>query len=508
MKETKTTIEQRIFDLIEVSKVSKVPILMVSNPGYGKTTIINKYAKMNNLHVETLIGSRFTPSDIMGYQVNNGGTHLEHLNPTWYERIMEAHNNNQASILFIDELSTCTDEVQGSLLDLIFSRTTGDNRKLPNDCFIISAANYARNLPNFMNIMAPTLNRFCVINLLSGMTNLDIMNEFIMNRSLKEPASAAIHAPRSLTEETKNNIESEYFETMKKIMVKYSGIDNSIGVIDLQNQDFEGIYQADGDLLGFMSGRTMFYLKQMTMALVACGISYKSDLVKMITDGLCGCGSNSFKSDEQTKAFRELLATSIGNIIRKASGIVKNTDINIDFSKTSIADAVVKAMAEEEDKTSLDNNLTNEVCNEIIKRYEDTLKVYEDLENEKIAKMQFISDMESISTFIKIVKDEDLARVICGIHQSLLGAYNDLLGTNSTINDYKSVYSLFTPKSVKGIVVLKLKDGTLTKAGYVGSGSSKTYTRMTPTQNPVKTTLSKIILGSSIDKEIHITKVM
>ena len=38
-------IQQTIYDMIELSKVSKVPVLMMSNPGFGKTTIINRYAR-------------------------------------------------------------------------------------------------------------------------------------------------------------------------------------------------------------------------------------------------------------------------------------------------------------------------------------------------------------------------------------------------------------------------------------------------------------------------------
>ena len=500
---TKNSIEQTIFNLIELSKCSKVPVLMASNPGYGKTTIINKYARLNNYHVETLIGSRFSPEDIMGYQVNNGGSHLEHLNPTWYERIMEAHNNNQATILFIDELSTCNDSVQGSLLDLIFSRTTGDNRKLPDDCFIIAAANYKDNLPSFMNIMAPTINRFCIINLLDNKTNIDIIDEF-----LKTPKDAKIFVPSPLSEECAEKINSDYYELIKKILVKYSGTDSSLGLIDLKNTNLEGVYSRSGPILNFMSGRSVYYLKQMIKSIIACGIPFNDGIVPLITDGLIGLGSNSFKTEEQIKAFRELVAKEVSNLIRNISNstIVEE---KIDLSNITVADAVVKAIAAEQDKTTLDNNYISAVVNKIVNKYENTVETFNKLSSsDNTEKLQFISDMEGISVFIKIIKDDEDARLIAGIHQSLLGLYNDLLGTSSTIEDYKTAYGLFTPKSVKGISILKLKDGTVTKAGYVGSGTSKTYTRMAEVQNPIKTTLSKIIASNLVDTELHLAKIV
>ena len=82
------TIRQEIFNALALTKYTvelsnktrgtdnertSVPFLLMSAPGYGKTTIIKQWCEQNGYHLETLIGSRFTPEEIMGYQVNEPG---------------------------------------------------------------------------------------------------------------------------------------------------------------------------------------------------------------------------------------------------------------------------------------------------------------------------------------------------------------------------------------------------------------------------------------------------
>ena len=48
----------------ELSRISGVSMLYLGNPGMGKTTIVNLWAKRNGYHVESLIGSAFDRSDL------------------------------------------------------------------------------------------------------------------------------------------------------------------------------------------------------------------------------------------------------------------------------------------------------------------------------------------------------------------------------------------------------------------------------------------------------------
>ena len=44
------SISQNIYDYIELSKITGQPILLISNPGYGKTTSITRWANDNFSH--------------------------------------------------------------------------------------------------------------------------------------------------------------------------------------------------------------------------------------------------------------------------------------------------------------------------------------------------------------------------------------------------------------------------------------------------------------------------
>ncbi|MDR1257417.1 MAG: ATP-binding protein, partial [Spirochaetaceae bacterium] len=54
---------------IHVSADSGVPVLFLANPGLAKSTIVGNWAARNGYHLETLIGSRFTQEEILGFQV-------------------------------------------------------------------------------------------------------------------------------------------------------------------------------------------------------------------------------------------------------------------------------------------------------------------------------------------------------------------------------------------------------------------------------------------------------
>ena len=173
---TKNINAEIIMTAIEASRRSKVPVLFFGNPGQGKTATINAWAEENGYHVETLIGSHYSQDEILGFPVNNGKDYLEILEPEWYHNIMEAKKAGKPTVLFLDELSMTPGNVQGSLLQLCFERKIRGNKSLPEDCIVLSAANYKKNLPGWAEIIAPELNRFCIINLLPGSPNGDILS--------------------------------------------------------------------------------------------------------------------------------------------------------------------------------------------------------------------------------------------------------------------------------------------------------------------------------------------
>lgn len=309
------SIEQNIIDAVEISKVTRIPVLFMSNPGLGKTTILTRYAEHNKMHLETLIGSRFTPEEISGYQVNpnNGSDHLVHLSPEWFSRIKENADQGRKTLLFIDELSTCSEFVQGALLSLIFDRTIGSGKYLPQDCLIVAAANYSGNLPSTMNLMAPTLNRFIIINLNHNYNALDMMQEFLNPpKPVKYPGLA-----KKVLPDFKTNFMNRYQNIWKEIFLKYSDPKGHLGLLDISNQKLDGLYSESTDCIyNFISGRTISYLSRALMAYTCLDIS-NSDILKKIIDGLVGAGTCLFV-EEQGNAFRKKLYDEFEKLI--ASG--------------------------------------------------------------------------------------------------------------------------------------------------------------------------------------------
>ena len=144
-------IRDTIITAFEVTRATenKVPMLLLSNPGLAKTSIVNEIGEHYGYHVVSLIGSGFENNEILGFQVNEPGKEcLTTKNPTWYQTIINKQKEGIPCILFIDELSVCPSLVQGALYRLIFERTIGNGNTLPDDCVIISAGNFKENLPS------------------------------------------------------------------------------------------------------------------------------------------------------------------------------------------------------------------------------------------------------------------------------------------------------------------------------------------------------------------------
>ena len=140
-----------------------IPGLIMSHPGFGKTSTIRMYAKLHDYNLVTVIPSQSSSDDILGIQSVKDGK-LVRLTPFWFNDMIELVKNGKRTILFIDELSTCDPYIQGPLLDLIFSKSLA-GKKLPENIFIVAAGNYASDLDNEFKLSGPMVNRFLILNL-------------------------------------------------------------------------------------------------------------------------------------------------------------------------------------------------------------------------------------------------------------------------------------------------------------------------------------------------------
>ena len=484
-------IEQTISDILSLTKAMKsmttvdgkekdVPFLLVSNPGYGKTTDIRKWCEKNGYHLEVLIGSRSTPEEIMGYQVNEpGAKSLVHKNPVWYDRIMEASAKGQPSVLFEDEISTCPDATQGSLLSLNQDREIGNGQKLPKDTIVIAAANYYANLPASMNIITPQLNRFCIVNLLDNSTNLDLLNEF-----LRPSKGTAERHLVELSQESKQEIADEFYNLMVNLFTAYSDKDSSNGYLDLHNTDIGSIYtDAENQILNVLTGRGMSNLGYLVQAMVALQIN-SDEMVSLIIDGLGGMGTNNFQDDLQRDKYRKIFKTSLKALLDKEIHGTVQTDrgnkANLLNVNNTIAEAIQEFIMNKEAIYDLTSNPTDDfktLYTKILDRYGDVIKVAKEMARcDQVKAAQYISDMDGIQELIKVLKELDgginkiILEELKRISMDNMTIYAGLTGVSDDLTNYKDLYEESTPKLISKIVVIELKDSPRVKKGLVKAG--------------------------------------
>lgn len=318
------TIEKTILESIDISRNSGVPVLYFSNPGYGKTTTINKWAKANNYHVESLIGSQFSQDEILGFQVNNNGV-LEVLEPEWYRRIIKAKENGKPSVLFLDELSMCAPSTQGALLHLCFAKEIRGGKKLPEDCLVLAAANYKDNLPEYCEIIAPQINRFCVVNLDNkDKSPTDILMEFTSNFGDGKDLDDYI-APSFEANVDEAKIMSSIRKELASLFMEYSNPDNSWGYISLENQNISCAYEPiENRVYNFISGRTISYFTRIMKSVMTSNKKLEMlETVKLMAAGLIGGGTFSWDEDtearnKQVKKFNKRISKMINKLVTEA----------------------------------------------------------------------------------------------------------------------------------------------------------------------------------------------
>ena len=392
-----TKMRDKVITSIEITKRSGVPTLFFSNPGYGKTTTINSYARMSGMHVEELIGSQYSQDEILGFQSRTDKSYLEILEPEWYHRIVtyaephyekissgslftlveesdvdnwnkllqkaindeaeinteietlkarvcdtdenaqtviRTHENElervrskinkykallddvewrqpRASILFLDELSTATPNVQGAILNLVFNRKIRGNKELPKDTIILSAANYKANLTGYNEIISPQLNRFCIVNLLPGNKNsdprkssyenigLDLVGEFLQDFQETDIPLPTFRQDFTFNHSTNQHFLEDLRTELANIIHKYSSLDSSRVMLNFRNINFDGIYDRDDDVpevYNFMSPRTFSYYARIVRAMCEMGITItQKDIYESIVDGIFGLGTNTIQ---------------------------------------------------------------------------------------------------------------------------------------------------------------------------------------------------------------------
>lgn len=304
-----------IFAALKVAEKVKdtCPLLLIGNPGAGKTKTVEMFARVRGYELILLRGNSESQESILGYQTCPSDTEKSRstirLRPDWFQEILDNQKAGKKSLLFLDEITTASEFVQAALLHLVFERSVGVER-LPEDTLIVAAGNYANNLSNSMIMLPPLMNRFCIYNVIPDVNDLDVFlckyegalagNKMNYHGDL-EKAMREMDAQEKIVSEDIHDKIGEYIERQVRLVAKQL-MSAGEAPLDLRVTELATIYSdLDGDegLPGFISLRTLNYLRDVTVATYLCfgkeGIG--SDNYKNMVYGLTGLA---LKRDSKT----------------------------------------------------------------------------------------------------------------------------------------------------------------------------------------------------------------
>lgn len=384
-----------IFSALKVSELSGVPVLIMSNPGMGKSTTVAMFAEVRGYKLQLLRGNSTSAEEVLGYDaiptkemaMEVGDTKATaHFRPSWFSEVLKNHEEGKPTLLFLDEITTAPEHVQSALLHLIFERYVG-TEKLPEDTLIVSAGNYAQNLSNQMGLLPPLMNRFMIYNIVPKSSDLDTFLNFYEGSlassgkrvdkmdALRKTMEQLDAQELKITESNMNMI-GEYIERSIRETTRML-MEGSDKVIDLSVTDLQSLYSDTTDdqiLYGFTTLRTLGYLTRVTLAAYRCfgkkGLS--SAYYQNMVDGLCGLGisrdpknKGEVRKTRITKNYIDSMKV-VANDIEKMSNTTLGTYetffkdiINHKTSAGTFSSADLKALEVKIDEMLNDNSLKN-----------------------------------------------------------------------------------------------------------------------------------------------------
>lgn len=157
LKEIPTVTFTEAYDVLKMTIAANTSVLLIGDPGVGKSAIFVKLAKEIDYPLHILIGSTLDPTDVGGLPAVVDGK---------VQRLPMASIREAAErpcILFLDEISAAPLPVQAAFLRLILERVAGDVTLHP-ETRVVAAANPPEQAPGGFDLSAPLMGRLCVLN--------------------------------------------------------------------------------------------------------------------------------------------------------------------------------------------------------------------------------------------------------------------------------------------------------------------------------------------------------
>lgn len=153
-----------LFGLLDAARETGTRVMLVSEPGIGKTKKIERYSKGRGRHQKVLIGSQLYANDIAGLPE-------AHEDPETRRRVVSyVMTKLQNDILespetdwLLDELSCTPPDVLAPIMRIINEGVFPNGDKVPKETFIIAATNTTEQSVDGYEMGIPLYNRFMVI---------------------------------------------------------------------------------------------------------------------------------------------------------------------------------------------------------------------------------------------------------------------------------------------------------------------------------------------------------
>jgi hypothetical protein len=152
----------------------KTSVMMWGAPGIGKSSVVNKVAKENEMEVIDLRLSQLAPTDIRGLPYVDEGL-ARFAPPSFLPR-------SGNGILFLDEVNLAPPAIQNVAMQLVLDRKVGDYT-VPDGWFIIAAGNRVEDRAAVSQMPAPLTNRFIHFTVEADLTS---WKEYALTSGVKE----------------------------------------------------------------------------------------------------------------------------------------------------------------------------------------------------------------------------------------------------------------------------------------------------------------------------------